>query len=201
MHKSVKKAKSEYHNFLVDKDLPKNYPRWMKSADRPTYSDMTHAQWVANWWARAFCQLTAQAHTKVETVPVQCLLNEFLNPNRIAVENSCRVGHLYDGDLWSNLSEACKRKDKDCDPKAAFLTISEDRRSRAKNTAAASIAVANQKRYEGYDGPGHHQQAKGHASKGNNSKGGGFSNQKDMQSYGSWGQKDAKPRYGHRYRR
>ena len=73
------KAKGKPHSFIVDKEALKCPPQWMKEKDKPTKTDMNHAQWVAVWWARALGQLIVQAAVDHETVSFETLLNQFLN--------------------------------------------------------------------------------------------------------------------------
>eukprot|EP00973_Karenia_brevis_P021694 2983820-Karenia_brevis.AAC.1 len=56
-------------------------------------------------------QLTAQGSAGFEIVSVQTLPVQFLNANRIAAEDTCKVGWNYDMELWETASDWCKRKD------------------------------------------------------------------------------------------
>ena len=116
----------------------------MKEKDRPQKGEMTHAHWVAAWWARTLNQLTVQAAAGEETVPFDKLLNQPLNCNRIAVEDTVRTAHAYDADLWCDLAEATKRKDKQCDPPQQLLVVDENRRTRAR-LSAADASLGNRK--------------------------------------------------------
>ena len=86
--------------FLADGEITKWAPQWMSQKGKMKKDDLSHAQWIACWWSRALAQMTAQAASQSETVTFQALLSSFLIANRIAVEETCRVGWHYDEDLW-----------------------------------------------------------------------------------------------------
>ena len=58
---------------------------------------------------RAFAQLAAQGHAKVQTLSLTDLLTEFLNANQAAIENSNKVGWEFDRDLCDGMSDRIKR--------------------------------------------------------------------------------------------
>ena len=77
---------------------------WLPDKLKPAKSaDMTHAQWTALWWARALSQLTVQASSGKETLSVEALLCEFLDANRVSMEDGCRTGYEYDSSLWNDV--------------------------------------------------------------------------------------------------
>ena len=139
--KRKKKSKDSNFDFLVDRDIHKCMPRWLKDKDRPPKGEMTHSHWVAAWWSRALGQLSVQAAIGHETVPFEALLNEFLHCNKMAVQETVRTAQSYDADLWSDMSEAIKRKDKACNPTKAFHDVDENRHTRARDAAYANSAV------------------------------------------------------------
>ena len=111
----------------------------MKDNDKPTKTDMTHAHWVAVWWARALSQMTAQAVTDKETFSFEALLDQFLNCNRTTIEDTAKTAQRYDADIWADLAEATKRKDTECQPATQLVTMDEHRRTRARNGAAEAM--------------------------------------------------------------
>jgi len=86
--------------------------------ERPKGTEVTAA-----WWSRALAQLTAQAASAKETVSVEALLAEFLNVNRIAVEDSSKIARSYDEQLWTDLIYTSGASD-------VRLTAFQSRRSR-----------------------------------------------------------------------
>ena len=137
--KAKKKAKGEHVNFIIDKAAAKCSPHWMKEKDQPPKHDMTHAHWVAAWSARTLSQLTVQAAVGQETVSFDQLLNQFLNYNRVAIEDTVKTAQCYDADLWLDLAEATKRKDKQCNPSQRLVEIDENMRTRARNNARYAV--------------------------------------------------------------
>ena len=99
---------------------------------------MTHAQWTAFWWSRALSQLTAQAATNKESLSVQDLLSEFLEANRISIEDPGKVGKAYDAELWESTAERCKRSDKSYIPGEVMGKRNEDTCTRVRAQTAAS---------------------------------------------------------------
>ena len=121
---------------MIDKEVFKCTPQWSSERDKAKQGEMTHAQWVATWWARPLGQLTVHAAIGHETAPFEALLNQFLHSNRIAVQDTVRTAQCYDAALWSDLSESTKRKDKTCDPVKMFNLVDENRHTRARTTAS-----------------------------------------------------------------
>lgn len=136
--KAKKKGKGVHIDFIIDRDVSKCAPQWMRDKDRPAKGESIHAHWVAAWWARAFDQMTIQAAVGQETVPFDKLLNHFLNCNRIAIEDSVRIAQVYEADLWAELAEATKRKDKQCNPSQRLMMVDENSRTRARRVAIES---------------------------------------------------------------
>ena len=66
------------------------------------------------------------------------MLNHFLNCNRIAIEDSVRTAQVYEADLWAELAEATKRKDKQCNPSQRLMMVDENSRTRARHVAIES---------------------------------------------------------------
>ena len=87
--------------------------------------------------------MTAQAASQSETVTFQALLSSFLIANRIAVEETCRVGWHYDEDLWEELSEKCQRRDLACKPEQKLAELDENRRAKVKNRQSGHQARAS----------------------------------------------------------
>ena len=108
-----------------------------------------HVIWTACWWARALSQLTLQASSNMEALSVQSLLCEFLEANRVALQESCRVGFEYDAMVWAEVAERIQRRDPKCSPQDLFMHASEDRRSKAKRVVLSSAAPKDEGRWSG----------------------------------------------------
>ena len=87
----------------------------------------------------ALAQWTAQAAAGKEALSVEVLINQFLDANRIALEETGRVSTEYDTTLWEETAEACQRKELGCIPNQIFAKIDEDRRAKAKAVAASTV--------------------------------------------------------------
>ena len=76
--------------------------------------------------------MTAQAASYRETFSFEQLLTEFLNCNRLAIEDSCKVSWTFEDDLWGDLAERCRRHDGTCNPGKSLTTVDEHARARAR---------------------------------------------------------------------
>ena len=126
---------------LINQELTSHCPQWMQEKDKPKKGEMTHAASVACWWSRALSQLTAQAASGKETVPVQALLAEFLNVNCMAIEDTCKTVSQFEKDLWANAADRCQRRDSECVPEIDLQKIDENARSRARSAVAMMLAA------------------------------------------------------------
>ena len=132
--KAARHAKKKGRAFVVHGSLHKFAPQWMPQKFRPrSISEMTHAQWTACWWARAFSQLSAQAATSSEAVSVDTLVSQFLDANRVALEDTGKVAMEYDAQVWESTAERCRRHDSSCNPSAIMSTVDEHVRARARS--------------------------------------------------------------------
>ena len=108
-------------------------PQGMKTNPPKTMDDIpTHAHWVASWWSRALAQLTVQGHANLESLNMSDLLTQFLNANKVIMENSNRVGWQVDNDKWSEAVDCVRRMDDGFSLKEHFSKISESEISDAK---------------------------------------------------------------------
>ena len=146
--KAAKRALKHKRKFIIAGSFIKHCPQWMSAKHRPTkFQDVTHAQWTANWWARALSQLTVQAATGKETVSVQTLVTQFLDANRLAIEDSGKTAFHYDNVLWEDMSEKCQRKDRDFSPSAVMVKV--DQNSRKEAQAAVGLLATRQDKSQG----------------------------------------------------
>ena len=81
---------------------------------------------MAEWWRRALCQLSALSVAKQETVNIGDLLVQFLNANRVAIQNSTRVGWEFDKALWTDISDRIRRRDPELEAKKEFRATDQD---------------------------------------------------------------------------
>ena len=105
----------------------------------------THAHWVASWWSRAFTQISAQGTCNEETVTVSDLLVQFLNANRVAVQNTTRVGWEYDRFLWDDLSDRLRRREPDMDVRKMFKTVDNNQVLEAVSKVAEKVLAKTEK--------------------------------------------------------
>ena len=137
--RAAKRAAKKGEPTLLGGNIAKWAPQWLPDKYKPKNpSDQSHAFWTACWWSRALSQLTLQAATGKEVLPVEALLTEFLDANRIAIEDTCRAAFEYDSDLWADTTERLRRRDPGCTPASTFSRFDENRRTRARARAAAS---------------------------------------------------------------
>ena len=66
-----------------------------------------------------------------ETVSVETLLTQFLDANQIAIEDSGKTAFHYDAALWDDMSEKCKRKERNFDASVSMSKVDEDKRKRS----------------------------------------------------------------------
>ena len=100
--------------------------------------DLSHAQWTAAWWAKALAQLIVQAAAGDEAVCVATLLQQFLDANRMSIEDTGKAAFIYDAELWGGIGERCKRKDASCNITTLVTEVSERARFKAKDMAPKS---------------------------------------------------------------
>ena len=138
--RAAKRTAKKGAPMLLGGNITKWAPQWVPDKGKPrNLSELTHAQWTACWWSRALSQLTLQAATGREVLPVEALLTEFLGANRIAVEDTGRAAFEYDADLWADTAERLRRRDPECTPTSTF--------SRMMKTAAPEL-VQELRRYQ-----------------------------------------------------
>ena len=70
-----------------------------------------HAHWVAAYWGRALTQLAAQSASNAQSVSVEDLLTEFLNMNRLCIENKGRLGWVMDQQIRNGINDKIQRHD------------------------------------------------------------------------------------------
>ena len=146
--KEGRRAAKRHKDFLCPQDLVKFGPQWMEAKDKPKrLLDMTHAQWVAFWWSRTLTQLTSQASTDNVTVTFDVLITEFLNINRMAIEDTCKVAWTYEEELWGSLAEKCLRKDPKAKPAEHLTAVDENMRTRARARVAGALKQKDQKEH------------------------------------------------------
>ena len=120
-------------NYVVPVPVTDYNPQGMKTNPPKTMDDIpTHARWVASWWSRALAQLTIQGDAKLESLNMSDLLTQFLNANKVIMENSNRVGWQVDNEKWSEAVDCVRRMDADFSLKEHFSKISDSEISDAK---------------------------------------------------------------------
>ena len=104
-------------------------PQWMgeKSPKNFRSEQMTHAHFVAAWWARTLTQVAVQGNAEAETVSFENMLMEFLNINKIAIEQGTKVAWEYDKTVWDTTVEKIKRKEPALNIKEDFTIVNENK--------------------------------------------------------------------------
>ena len=101
----------QYRQHVVPGTVAEYMPKWYNEAPKQVKDLKTHAHWVAAYWSRALAQLAAQGHAGRGTVSMSDLLTQCLTANQVAVENSCRLGWEYDGEMWADLADRVRRRE------------------------------------------------------------------------------------------
>ena len=91
--KTNQKAVKKNKEFLSAGGVMECVPQWpgIKYPKNINSNEMTHAHWVAAWWSRAISQVAGQGSTEKQTLSVEQLLVQFLNMNKVAVEQGVRT--------------------------------------------------------------------------------------------------------------
>ena len=127
LEKVAKKAKSTCaakKDFMAPGGVVDYWPQWMGDPPKATDQCPTHAHWCAAWWSRALTQLTAQAAAEQESVSFGTLLTEFLNLNKVAIQQNGRTAWQYDQEKWSHIHERAQRYDPTLDIPAVMKELS-----------------------------------------------------------------------------
>ena len=102
-------------------------PTWMKTPLPQRLEELqTHAHWVAASWSKALTQIATLGHTKNQTLSVEQLLTQFLNINRICIEQTQKVGWYTENEMWLNAVEATRRMDKEFDLGGHFRKVTHE---------------------------------------------------------------------------
>ena len=145
--KKYKKASGKQRLHLAPGGVMEYAPQWM--GDKPPKSlraeQMTHAHFVAGWWSRAFTQVAAQGAAESETLSFESLLVEFLNVNKVAVEQGTKVAWEYDRALWDKTVERASRRDSALDVTKEFTVVDENQLTAVQKKVQSWSATAGPK--------------------------------------------------------
>ena len=109
----------------------------------------THARWVAAYWSKALTQLATQGHTCYQTLSVEQLLTQFLNVNRVCIENTQKTGWHTENEMWLSAVEATRRKDVEFDLAEHFRKITPEHLKEGKQSLDTAYKAGNTNRYTG----------------------------------------------------
>ena len=184
MESYAKKASTAYKqrgSFLLKEPVSSFPPIWFEGKNLSKSVDQipTHAHCVASYWARALAQLSAQGTCGLETVSVSEILVEFLNANKVAIEQTTKAGWEYDRHLWTDLSDRLKRREPDVEVQKTFLKLDPTQ----VTAAVQKVSDRNQSKDKNSQ-PDSAQQAKTTTKVPTGGKGGKYGGGKDT---GKWG--------------